>query len=63
MNIILEDLKEYFKNTPKEQIEKDWAKYGHLDKIGPSVDEFLANQQDLDPEVNKIVNDNFWKLT
>lgn len=40
-NNILQDLKDYFKNTPREQIEKDWAETEKYDKVGPTVSEFL----------------------
>jgi len=48
-NNILQDLKDYFKNTPREQIEKDWAETEKYDKVGPTVSEFL--------EVTKSVNE------
>lgn len=35
------ELEEYFKNTPKEQIEKDWAKSLSSDNVGPTIEEFL----------------------
>jgi len=38
---ILNDLKEYFKNTPKEQIQKDWEETKRFDKVGPTVAEFI----------------------
>jgi hypothetical protein len=43
---VLESLREYFKNTPREQVEKDWAKYDYLDDIGPNIGEFF-NQCEL----------------
>ncbi|UWY29371.1 hypothetical protein N4T20_05400 [Flavobacterium sp. TR2] len=41
MSTLLEDLKKYFKETPKEQIKSDWAKSEKYDEIGPAVDEFI----------------------
>lgn len=38
---ILNELKEYFNNTPSEKINSDWEKTKHLDDIGPTVEEFL----------------------
>lgn len=38
---VLESLMEYFKNTPKEQVERDWAKYDYLDNVGPKVGELF----------------------
>lgn len=31
--------------------------------MAETLDEFINNQQDLDPEFNKIIEDNFWELT
>lgn len=36
-----EELEDYFKNTPKEQIKKDWDKLAEFDKISPTVSEFI----------------------
>jgi len=38
----LEDLKEYFKTTPKEKILEAWEESKEFDKVGPTVDEFLS---------------------
>lgn len=42
---MFENLKEYFKNTPKEQIQKDWDESEPFDKVGPTVIEFFNNQK------------------
>jgi|688.fasta_scaffold1200846_2 hypothetical protein len=39
----LEELKEYFRTTSKEQILEDWNKSQEYDKVGPTVDEFIDN--------------------
>lgn len=41
-NDILQDLKDYFKNTPREQVEKDWAETEKYDKVGRTVFEFMG---------------------
>jgi hypothetical protein len=38
---ILQQLKEYFDNTPRDVIEKEWEELSHLNEIGPTVDEYL----------------------
>jgi hypothetical protein len=43
---IFENLKEYYKNTPRAKVLEDWNKSSHLDKVGPTVDEFLENSQE-----------------
>lgn len=44
MGKLVEQLKEYFENTSKEQLEKEYEeiykKYGH---VGPTVDEYLES--------------------
>ena len=42
MNAILEQLKEYFNNTPRDVIEKEWHEYDKYNEIGPTVGEYLA---------------------
>lgn len=42
---MLESLQEYFKNTPKEKVIKDWNEFQHLDEEGITVKEFLENQK------------------
>lgn len=42
MDAILEQLKEYFKNTPRDVVEKEWREYDKYNKIGPTVNEYLA---------------------
>jgi hypothetical protein len=43
-----EELKEYFKNTPKDKIAKDWAGAGEYDETGVLVEDFLK----LTSEIN-----------
>ena len=46
MRTILDNLKEYFENTPAEQIKKDWDATSKYDQVNsPTVDEFLENQR------------------
>lgn len=42
MNAILEQLKEYFSNTPRDVIEKEWHEYDKYNEIGPTINEYLA---------------------
>lgn len=37
----LEELEEYFKNTPREKVLSDWEKSRDCDSIGPTVSDFL----------------------
>lgn len=40
---LLEELKEYFENTPREQILKDWESTKEYEGVGPTADEFLTS--------------------
>lgn len=40
MGNLLENLKEYFENTPQEILDKDWDKVKYLNDIGPDVTEY-----------------------
>lgn len=46
MRKILESLKRYFENTPKEVLDSDWEKIKHLNKIGPDVIEYAKSVKD-----------------
>lgn len=41
MSSLLEQIQDYFKNTSKEQIEKDWEEIKPWNNIGITVDEYL----------------------
>ncbi len=40
-----EQLRLHLANTPKEQLEKEWAEIQAMGLQGPTVDEFIANQE------------------
>ncbi len=45
---LVEGLKEYFKNTSKEQVLKDWEEFAHLD--GPIEGQMIwVRESDIDP--------------
>ncbi|MCT3721324.1 hypothetical protein [Elizabethkingia anophelis] len=41
MKTIFENLKSYFQNTSKDQIERDWADTEKYDNVGPEIGEFI----------------------
>ena len=44
MSNILESLKKYFEETPKEQLDKDFKEiYNECGNIGPTVEEWLES--------------------
>jgi hypothetical protein len=49
----LDKLKAYFDNTPREKVLEDWNKSADLDKVGPTIDEFLENINNSCNEVRK----------
>lgn len=38
---LLQQLKDYFDNTPREVVEKEWHEYDKYNEIGPTVNEYL----------------------
>jgi hypothetical protein len=38
---MIDQLKKYFEETPKEKVLEDWAKSESFDEVGPTMDEFL----------------------
>lgn len=44
MSTILEKIQNYFQNNSLEQIQKDWAELDKFNDIGPTVSEFLKQQ-------------------
>lgn len=53
---MIEELIEYFKNTPKEQIKTDWEQTKHLDKKGITMQEFLNSINSASVERRAIGN-------
>jgi hypothetical protein len=43
MSELLKKMDEYFKNTPKEKIKKDWEKSAKYDKVCITVNEFMKD--------------------
>lgn len=41
---LLDKLKKYFDETPREQVLADWEKSKDCDNVGPTIDEFLSHQ-------------------
>lgn len=46
MGKFAEKLKEYFENTPQEQLDADWEKLKHLNDIGPDVIEYTERVEE-----------------
>ena len=49
---MIEDLIKYFKETPREQILKDWEESKELDKIGISALEYISKIDFLDTKID-----------
>lgn len=43
---LLQKLEEYFRNTPKEQLDKDWEELKKYNEIGPDIDEYLKSAKE-----------------
>ena len=44
---MLDQLKQYFKNTPQEQIKKDWKSLAKYDKVGPPASEYIEYLKEI----------------
>lgn len=40
---LLEELQNYFENTPKKVLDSEWKEIEHLNDIGPDVIEYAKN--------------------
>lgn len=62
MKKVFESLKNYFENTPSEQIEKDWEELKKYNEIGPDIEEFLSVQKqfakDMENQNNREITEN-----
>lgn len=62
MKKVFESLKNYFENTPSEQIEKDWEELKKYNEIGPDIEEFLFVQKqfakDMENQNNREISEN-----
>ena len=50
MGIFLENLKEYFENTPQEEIDKEWKEIESFNDLGPDVLEYAEFYKNTNPE-------------
>lgn len=53
MGKLVDNLRKYFKETPQEQIEKDWEEVEHLNNVGPSVDKYLEYIQECENYIDR----------
>ena len=60
MNVILEGLKQYFKNTSSDKIASDWAEFQKYDEVGPTIGEFIRESSILYEIENKMSQ---WKFS
>lgn len=47
MGILLEQIKGYFKSTPKEILEKEYKEWAYLNEIGPDVLEHITSIKNI----------------
>ena len=40
---LLQELEEYFRNTPKEQLDKDWEELKEYNEVDPDIDEYIKS--------------------
>lgn len=58
MGQLLNELQEYFDNTPQEQLDKDWDEIKHLNEIGCDVIEYhKAFIEAMKKDPNKLIEE------
>ena len=65
MGKLFKNLKEYFENTPKEQLDKAWEEIEPLNNIGVDVlewAEFVKKNKPLDSDISQWIDKNFDEL-
>ena len=55
---LLESLKRYFKNTSKEQLDKDWEEISSKYNYGPTVEEWLEYNKENIKKAKEIYGSN-----
>ncbi len=55
MSDLIKKLEEYFATTPREKVLEDWEKSKEWDKVGPTVDEFLRNNNRIWVEQQQVI--------
>jgi len=65
MNEILNQLKHYFDNTPREEIEREWNALGkEFGDVGPKVEDFLVQlDENFDWEFEILKNEQIKETT
>ena len=43
---LLQELEEYFRNTPKEQLDKDWEELKEYNEVDPDIDEYIKSVEE-----------------
>jgi hypothetical protein len=57
---MIEELKKYFQDTPREEVLENWAKSAKFDDVGPTMDEFLnLHRPQRDSSVSKRFSKDF----
>lgn len=62
MENLVDSLREYFENTPQDQLDKDWAEIEYLNDIGPDALEYaryikqISGDEDMSPDLKGMRN-------
>lgn len=54
MQKILDQLQEYFEETPQDILEKEWHEYNKYNSVGPTVNNFLNNVDNYYSKINSL---------
>ena len=52
---IFQRLRDYFNNTPEEELRKEWMEFSKYNSIGPEIDEWLNEVSQISPEHQAVI--------
>ena len=56
---ISESLRKHFKNTPREELDREWEELKHWNEIGPTCEEYFVRLKEAGLYPKKNVKDKF----
>lgn len=55
MGVLVDSLKRYFEETPKEVLDKEWEEIKHLNEIGPDVLEYCKRVREYQEKLGEEI--------
>ena len=52
---IFQQLRDYFNNTPEEELRREWKEFDKYNNIGPTIEEWLNEVSQISPEHQAVI--------